>query len=111
MAWITPVTNRPNKSTRTTAADINRICNNINYLWASTLRTNFTSQDIVTRVEWDKVVNRTNEIADLLGLDQASDSTLFTNLNYIESIALAYWNLGPLFPEEDLYPAEDLYPR
>lgn len=111
MAWITPVTDRPNKSTRTTADDMNRICGNINWLWATLLGTSFTDKDIVTRTQWDEIVGYTNEIADLLQMTNASDSTLYTNLNYIEAIAKAYWDLLPLFPAEDLYPSDEINPR
>lgn len=111
MAWATPVTDRPNAQTRTTADDMNRICGNINYLWATLLKTNFVSTDIVTDTEWDGVITSTNEIADLLGLNEVTESTDYANLNRIESIAKAYWDLLPLWPADDLYPAEDLYPR
>lgn len=111
MAWTTPVTDRINGQTRTTADDMNRIDGNINYLWATLLRTDFTSNDIVTDTEWSDIIEYTNEIADLLGIPEASTSTIYTNLNRIEQIAKAYWDLLPLWPAEDLYPADDLYPR
>lgn len=111
MAWITPVTDRPSALTRTTADDMNRIAGNINYLWATDLKDDYTSDDIVTASEWDGIVDATNEIADLLELSEATESTHYSNLNRIESIAKAYKDLGPLFPAEDLYPANDLYPR
>ena len=111
MAWIEPVTDRQNSQTRTTADDMNRICGNINFLWATSLKTDFTAADIVTLAQWNAILRNTNEIADLLGISEAADSTLYTNLNYIESIAKAYKDLGPLWPAEDLYPADNLYPR
>ncbi len=111
MAWQTPVTDRVNSETRTTAGDMNRISGNINYLWATGLREDFTEQDIVTVSEWESIIAGTNEIADLLSMPEASDATTHTNLNHIETIAAAYYELGPLFPAESLYPAEDLYPR
>jgi hypothetical protein len=111
MAWQTPVTDRPNAQTRTTAEDMNRISGNVNYLWATSLREDFTSNDIVTLAEWNAIIRRTNEIAALLGISGATDSTNYANLNYIESIAASYKDLGPLWPAEELYPAEDLYPR
>ena len=111
MAWTTPVTDRPNAQTRTTAADMNRIDGNINYLWATSLKTDFDSTDIVTDTQWDGVITATNGIATLLGLSEVTDGTDYANLNRIESIALAYKTLGPLWPAEDLYPADDLYPR
>ena len=111
MAWTTPVTDRPNAQTRTTADDMNRICANINYLWAALLRTNFTSADIVTDAEWGGVITATNEIADLLGVNRVTEGTDYANLNRIESVALAYMEVNPLWPADDLYPAEDLYPR
>ena len=43
MAWTTPVTDRINGQTRTTADDMNRIDGNINYLWATLLRTDFSN--------------------------------------------------------------------
>ena len=111
MAWTIPGTDRPNAQTRTTADDMNRICANINYLWAASLRVNFTSSDIVTDTEWSGVITATNGIADLLGMNEVTASTDYANLNRIEAIALAYKELGPLWPADDLYPAEDLYPR
>ena len=111
MAWIAPVTDRPNQQTRTTAADMNRINGNINYLWATLLKTDYTSDDIVIASEWNETVDMTNEIAELLIITPATTSTLYSNLNRIEAIAKAYWDLLPLWPAEDLYPAEDIYPR
>ena len=111
MAWTTPVTDRPNAQTRTTAADMNRICGNINYLWATLLKTDFLSTDIVTDTTWNGVVTATNEIADLLNISEATAVTDYANLNRIESIAKAYWDLLPLWPADDLYPSETLYPR
>lgn len=111
MAWTEPVTDRPNTQTRTTAKDMNRISGNINFLWATGLKETYTSSDIVTLAQWNAILRNINEIANLLGISEAEDSTLYTNLNYIESIAMAYKDLGPLWPAEDLYPAENLYPR
>lgn len=111
MAWITPVTDRPNAQTRTTAEDMNRISGNINWLWALGLRDDFTPEDIVTVDEWNAIISGTNEIAALLETAEATEATTYTNLNLIEAIAKAYYDLNPLFPAEDLYPAETLFPR
>lgn len=111
MAWQTPVTDRANTATRTTADDMNRIDGNINYLWATLLKSDFTPSNIVTLEEWTGVIDTTNEIADLLGMEHVTDSTDYANFNRIEAVAKAYWDLLPLWPAEILYPAEDLYPR
>lgn len=109
--WTTPITDRASRETRTTATDMNRIDGNINYLWATLLKTDFTDSDIVKSDEWQGIVQATNEIADMLGLEAVSDSTLYTNLNRIEAIAKAYWDMLPLWPADDLYPSEELLPR
>lgn len=87
MAWITPVTDRPNAQTRTTATDINRISNNLNILKGYVgdfdfIRQDFTDTDIVTKSEWDKIIyfaKRHNQYG--LNITYKTD---YINLNTIE---------------------------
>lgn len=110
MAWITPVTNRENSRTRTTNADMNRIAGNINCIAPVTLKANYVVNDFVTLTEWTNIINATNIIADEIGMEHATESTRYDNLNYIELIAKTYNDVA-LYPYDDLYPANNLYPN
>lgn len=84
MAWITPVTDRANGQTRTTAEDMNRIAGNINELQGTSLKADYTSSDIVTRNEWRRILEETRKL-NHFGLE-ITDRTDYQNLNNIEKV-------------------------
>ena len=77
---ITPVYNRTSSDCRMTAADMNRICANINEVCGSSLRTNWTASDIVDADTWRSICN----LAASLGRYPVTDSTDYINVNHIE---------------------------
>lgn len=77
---ITPVYNRTSSDTRMTAADMNRICANINEICGGSLRTNWTSNDIVDRSTWETICN----LARSLGRYPVTYDTDYINVNAIE---------------------------
>lgn len=105
MAWITPVTNRMSKFTKTTALDMNRIVGNIIELGGSPIKSTYTSNDFVKQTEWDYIV-----LFASLYDSKVTASTDFVNLNRIEE-ALRQAHLGGLYPREDLYPNSSLTPK
>lgn len=87
MAWRTPVTNRKDGQTQTTATDFNRICENINIAFGTNLKTNWTRDDIVDSDTWDLIIN-TVSVED----ETISFKTDFANLNKIEAATLKKHN-------------------
>ena len=77
---ITPVYNRTSSDTRMTAADMNRICANINEICGGSLRTNWTSNDIVDEGTWEEIC----DLARALGYWPVTYQTDYINVNYIE---------------------------
>lgn len=55
---ITPVYNRTSSDCRMTAADMNRICANINEICGGSLKTTWTSDDIVDEETWHTICDR-----------------------------------------------------
>lgn len=104
MAWITPITDRPDEDTRTTAVDMNRIANNVHELGGDLLT--FAVNDIVTVAQWEYLV----DFARLIDGDISYESS-FSNLNRIEEALRKLHDGEVLLPSESLYPAEDLYPN
>ena len=92
MSWIAPVTNRTSAQGRTTYEDMNRICGNLNYLFGTALRTNWTRADIVDRATWDSIISVVAQVAESVGV-QVSDSTDYVNLNAIEEATLRQYVL------------------
>lgn len=104
MAWITPVTDRPDAQTRTTYVDMNRIVNNMAELGGTPVKMIYTDADIVTLAEWTAIV-------DFAGFwdHDITMSSRFDNLNKIEAAMKSAWS-GSLYPANTLYPSETLYP-
>lgn len=92
MAWISPVINRSGPNTRTTYADMNRICGNINFLFGTSLKDDWTRADIVDRTTWDAIVSVVSQLAGSVGLE-VNDSTDYVNLNAIEEVTLRRYAL------------------
>ena len=97
MPWVTPVTDRSGPNTRTAWWDMDRIAGNINWLLGTSLKDNYIMgaryADIVTKAEWDDIVSYSQQM-DHFGLS-ITDSTLYSNLNNIEKVALYYSDWKP----------------
>lgn len=82
MAWVKPVTSR-RETSRTTHTDFNRMCGNINIAFGTSLKTDWTQNDIVDKTTWDTLIQTL----------QAYDPNItyfsdFNNLNNIEAATL-----------------------
>lgn len=86
MAWVTPVTDRPNDDTYTTYKDMNRIAGNLNYLLGTNIKANYTEDDIVSMTQWNRIINSTKQL-NHFGL-KITSLTDYRNLNNIEKVAL-----------------------
>lgn len=94
MAWITPITDRPNEFTRTTAEDMNRIAGNINHLLGTNLKDDYVDTDIVTVNAWRRIIEETSKL-NHFGL-KITSKTDYVNLNNIEKVALYKSYVEPL---------------
>lgn len=103
MAWITPVTNRKNEKTRTTASDFNRICGNANIAFGTALKTDWTVNDIVDATTWNALIEAARSVDNSI-----TNSSHYKNLNKIE-YAILLGN-GGTKPSDELYPSDDLLP-
>lgn len=92
MAWIAPFTGRTGPNTRTTYLDMNRICGNINFLFGTNLKDDWTRADIVDRATWDGIIDVVSQLASSVGVE-VNDSTDYVNLNAIEEITLRRYSL------------------
>ena len=77
---ITPIYNRTSSDCRMTADDMNRICANINEICGGSLRTNWTSNDIVDETTWYQIC----DLAASLGRYSITYDTDYYNVNNIE---------------------------
>ncbi|MBQ6501191.1 MAG: cadherin-like beta sandwich domain-containing protein [Mogibacterium sp.] len=71
---------RTSSDTRMTAADMNRICTNVNEVCGSSLKTNWTSDDIVDESTWHAIC----DLAAALGRFTVTYGTDYRNVNRIE---------------------------
>lgn len=86
MAWINPVTTK-REGSRTTHNDFNRICGNINIAFGTSLREDWTQNDIVDADTWNTLIQTL----------QAYDPSItyfsdFINMNNIEAATLRKYN-------------------
>lgn len=79
MAWITPIYDRANAETRTTATDMNRIANNMAELGGTPIKSTYGSSDIVLVNEWTAILDFIRPHN-----DRINESSRFDNLNLIE---------------------------
>ena len=102
MAWVTPVCNRKNPRTRTTAADFNRICGNCNIAFGTTLKTDWTINDIVDETTWNA----------LIAAVRSQDSSITYNTDYrnLNKIEKAIMRGYIKYPMNNLYPPNELIP-
>lgn len=104
MAWTTPVTDRKGPEPKTTAADMNRISGNLNFLTAGTLKSNYTNADIVLKADWEELVETAQQWDGAV-----TGETTWQNFNQIEAAAKEAHD-GSIFPGSSRYPSETLYP-
>ena len=127
MAWITPVTDRTSGAYMT-LSDMNRIVGNIDYLTtelteyglytgASLQKTSYTHNDYITVADWNDVLYVLERLSDQTAVEvgaQADTSTTYENMNAVESITLAIYELFQmLLAQENLnhYAGDDIYPQ
>ena len=71
---------RTSSDTRMTAADMNRICSNVNEICGASLKNDWTSDDIVDEATWYSVC----DLAAALGRYEITYGTDYRNVNRIE---------------------------
>ena len=115
MAWVTPVYNRV-AGARMTAADMNRICGNINYLNSTTtLKTNWTDNDIVSVTAWNTILRWLEKARTALGYKTTLKPTTaqtYQNVNNIERLTAqlkAYADLLTLQKSAIVYVGDGVY--
>ena len=95
MAWITPVTDRTNTA-RLTAEDVNRITGNINYLIATSLKTDWTTNDFLTLTAFNEILSGTKTAALKYGVfiyTEPDTAQTWENYNNIENLLLQCKNV------------------
>lgn len=89
MAWVTPVYNRT-AGARMTAADMIRICGNINYLNNnSALPVNWTTNSIITVTHWANILSALERARKALGYTTSikpTNAQTYQNVNNIERL-------------------------
>lgn len=85
---ITPVYNRTSSNNRMTATDMNRICANVNEICGGSLKTNWTSSDIVDAETWYGICDRVS----YLGRYTITHGTDYINVNNIERSLYDHYN-------------------
>lgn len=87
MAWVIPVTDRT-EGARCTPDDLNRIASDINYLQGSSLKDDFTNDDIVTLEQWTAMMNGVADCCLKYGVKMetpVSLATTYANFNQAET--------------------------
>lgn len=90
MAWTTPVTDR-GKGAYCLPSDLNRIDGNINYLIGTSLKTDFVSNDFLTKAQWQSVIDGTVTACNKYGIKIAEipDFAMTSdNFNNVENLLL-----------------------
>ena len=88
MAWITPKTDWL-ETDRCTYSDMNRIAGNVNEICGTSLKANYTQDDVVTLAEWQAIVSAIESKANEVGyviIDGIGESVTADNFNAAESI-------------------------
>lgn len=114
MAWIEPKTDWSNDD-RCTYEDLNRIGQNIKELMPSaSVRTNYTQADILTKAEWNTIINSLRTLTMALGVNAVLPSFAMTasNFNAAESLIQKFKErLDFIFMQKsaNIYLGDDLY--
>lgn len=90
MSWTTPKTDWT-PADRCTAADMIRICGNVNYVAGTALKTAWTSNDMVDAATWNGIINTVSMLVTALGLlvSVPNSNMDSTNFNRIEGDLLS----------------------
>lgn len=94
MAWITPYTSWADTD-RCTYTDMNRIAGNVNYICSTSLKADYTQNDIVTLAEWNAIISALDTLAASYGYtpdDEPDTTTDAGNFNAVESYTLGLKN-------------------
>lgn len=92
LTWIAPVVDR-GPTSRTVAADMNRIGDNFYFLTGRRIKSDYVSGDFVKDTDWAELIALTNTMAEMLNMSFVTSSSGYKNLNAIEKIQTAYYNL------------------
>lgn len=122
MAWKEPNTTWL-ETDRCTFSDINRIASNINMFAGTSLKDDYTQDDVISADEWDAIIDVLIYLAeewDYVIEDVPDASTTALNFNRIESLTLALhdWILmtidnaeAAVYLGDGVYFGDDLYFR
>lgn len=106
--WITPVTDRTDGSAMMTAADMNRITGNIDYLFdyataeglqpaGSTVpKTSWTKNDIIERSTWESMLETLSNLCECVEYNpevNPNNEMEFENINNVERISFNLYNI------------------
>lgn len=114
MAWITPKTDWTELD-RCTHEDINRIAGNLNELGGTSLKDDYTQDDVVTLAEWQAIVDAVNNLVENEGYttDGTPDMTATAyNFNVVESLTkeVSDWiDLKEVQHVADIYANDPIY--
>lgn len=116
MAWVTPVYNRV-PGARMTAADMNRICGNINYLYAAAnLPVDWTSNDLVSVTMWKKILSGLDKAKTALGYTttiKPTNAQTYQNVNNIERLTALLKTQADFIKQQKtavVYTGDGIYP-
>lgn len=94
MAWITPKTDWV-ETDSCTYEDMNRIAGNINFLCSTSLKADYTRDDVVTLSEWRAIVRMLKIFAERWEYtieDEPTEDATARNFNIVESLTLGLYN-------------------
>lgn len=115
MAWITPKTDWTDAE-HVTYDDMNRIAGNVNYLAGTSLKDDYTQDDVVTLTEWKAIITALNDLVENEGYTmdgEPDESTTALNFNTVESITKGtkewidlkeYQHVADIYANDDIYP-------
>ena len=90
MAWITPKTDWL-ETDRCTYTDMNRIAGNVNEICETTLKANYTQDDVVTLAEWQAIISALETVALSVGYvpdETMTESVTADSYNAVEGVTL-----------------------
>lgn len=90
MAWTTPYTSW-SETDRCTYDDMNRIAGNVNEICGTSLKADYTQNDVVTLAEWNAILSALDTLAatyEYTPDDEPDTSVTASNFNAVESYTL-----------------------
>lgn len=90
MAWQEPFTSWA-ETDRCTYADMNRIAGNVNEICGTSLKEDYTQNDVVTLTEWEAILSALDTLAatyEYIPEDEPDTSVTASNFNAVESFTL-----------------------